>query len=332
MNTDSLPLVSVISLGGTIASIPSKHRGALPTLNAKELVEAIPNIDKIAHIEVTAFKQVPSSELTIEDIVQLVQEVDKKVNQGAVGVVITQGTDTLEETSFVSDLIRTLGSPLVFTGAMRNPTLMGADGSANLLAAIQVAMSPACWELGTLVVLNDDIHAARFVHKTHTSNPATFVSFPGGPLGFLTEGRVRIFSQSIPQAPLPIGQGPIPKVGLLKIGIGGDDDLLALISELNYQGLVVESFGGGHVPMAMVEALTNLAISMPVVLSSRTGRGEILRSTYGFPGSEEDLLDRGLISSGWLDGLKSRILLSILLWGGAKQDEICNYFDNFGSR
>lgn len=332
MLRDELRRVSILSLGGTIASLPGDSGGAVPKLSGDDLVRAVPGLDQVARVDAASFRQIPSGELRIEDILELVNEADKKIAEGAAGVVVTQGTDSLEETSFVADLLRPLGAPLVFTGAMRNPGLAGPDGPANILSAVRVAADPSCAGMGTLVVLNDEIHSARFVHKTHTSNPATFESYPGGPLGFVTEDRVRIVTTPVNQEKFSIDEKSIPHVGLLKVGIGDDGRLLSLIGDAGFQGLVIEGFGGGHVTEAMVEELTRLEKTIPVVLASRAGRGEVLRNTYGFPGSEEDLIKRGLIPSGWLDGLKSRVLLSVLLAANKNKREIASIFDSFGSR
>jgi len=233
------------------------------------------------------------------------------------GVVITQGTDTIEETSFALDLLVRAPRPVVVTGAMRNPTLAGPDGPANLLAAVQVAAAPEAVGLGTLVVLNDEIHAARFVRKTHTSSPATFRSLTAGPLGWMAEGHPRIALRLPALEGIPAGVcGEVPAVALLKCALGDDCRLVAQMEKLGYAGLVFEGFGGGHVPAHVVPALEDLAARLPVVLASRTGGGEMLQETYGFPGSERDLLSRGLIPAGFLDGLKARILVSLLLASG----------------
>ena len=118
-------------------------------------------------------------------------------------------------------------------------------------------------------------------------------------------------------------------MALFTAALGDDGRLLGRVRELSYAGLVVEAFGGGHVPSVMVEELEALAGEMPVVLASRTGSGEVLRSTYGFPGSETDLLERGLIPAGMLDGPKARLLLSLLLRSGAEREEVREHFDSW---
>jgi L-asparaginase len=145
-----------------------------------------------ANIEAVSFRQVASSELTVSDVIDLAERISDAVADGATGTVITQGTNTIEETSFVLDLLWDREEPIVVTGAMRHPGLPGADGPANLLASAVVASSPLARNLGCVVVLNDEVHLPLFVRKTHTSNPATFRSPLTGPIGWIAENRLRI--------------------------------------------------------------------------------------------------------------------------------------------
>ncbi len=327
----SLPKVTVFSLGGTIAStndFAGGSAGVAPRLGARELVDAVPELREVAELEAVPFRQTASGDLTLPDLVSLAAETAKRFEAGVAGVVVTQGTDTIEETSFALDLLVRGPQPVVVTGAMRNPTLAGADGPANLLAAVRVAAFPQAAGLGTLVVLNDEIHAARFVRKTHTFSSSTFRSPSAGPLGWVVEGRPRVAFRVPELAGKPTGVGAeIPAVALLKCVLGDDSRLVEQVAALGYAGLVVEALGGGHVPARMVPALERLAGRLPVVLASRTGGGELLRETYGFPGSERDLLARGLVPAGFLDGPKARVLLSLLLATGAGTDEVRTAFE-----
>lgn len=325
-----LPKVAVLSLGGTISSTDSSGSGIKPTLTGEALVEDVPEIAKVAEVSATSFRQVPGSELTLDDLIELSREIEPRIDEGAAGVVITQGTDSIEETSFVFDLLVDRDNPVVVTGAMRNPTLPGADGPANLLASVQVAVSETTRGLGAVVVLNDEIHAARFLQKTHTSNPATFRSSLVGPIGWISEGNVRISTRPVDghHIALPPETRDHP-IALYTVGLGDDGRLLQAIGDSGYEGLVIEALGGGHVPSVMAEPLESLSSKMPVVLASRTGGGEVLKDTYGFTGSETDLLGRGLIGAGMLDGPKARLYLSLLLRSGAEIQEIARAFDRF---
>lgn len=323
-----LPRVTVFSLGGTISSTNSGGTGVAPTLTGEALVADVPQIAEVAEVSAVSFRQAASGELTVQDLVELSSEIERSADEGSNGVVVTQGTDTIEETSFVLDLLVDREIPVVVTGAMRNPTLPGADGPANLLAAIRVAAGQVARGIGTMVVFNDNIHAARFVRKTHTSSPATFSSAPVGPVGWISEDIPRVVLRPDPRRKIRLPDEPHGRsVAMLTITLGDDGRLLKTIEQNGYDGLVIEAMGGGHVPSVMVDALTDLSKRMPVILASRTGTGEVLRSTYGFPGSEIDLIEGGLIPAGSLDGLKSRLLLTLLLQSGATQDEISQIFE-----
>jgi len=329
----ALPEVAVLSLGGTISSTQTKGgSGVAPTLTGEALVEDVPEIAEVAEVSAESFRQVPGSELTLEDLIELATEIEGRIDEGATGVVVTQGTDTIEETSFVLDLLVDRDAPVVVTGAMRNPTLPGAEGPANLLASVRVATGEAARGLGAVVVLNDEIHAARFVQKTHTSNPATFRSPLAGPVGYVFEDNVRIVTRPVGRRHIELPEETRDHpVALYTVGLGDDGRLLEQIERLGYEGLVIEAFGVGHVPSVMAEPLESLANEMPVVLASRTGRGEVHRETYGFTGSESDLLKRGLINAGMLDGPKARLFLSLLLRSGASKEEVAREFSRWSA-
>jgi L-asparaginase len=324
----ALPKVAVLSLGGTISSTQTEGgSGVAPSLTSEALVEDVPEISEVAEVSAESFRQVPGSELTLEDLIELATEIEGRIDEGATGVVVTQGTDTIEETCFVLDLLVDRDAPVVVTGAMRNPTLPGAEGPANLLASVRVATGEPARGLGTMVVLNDEIHAARFVQKTHTSNPATFRSPLAGPVGYVFEDNVRIVTRPVGRRHIELPEETRDRpVALYTVGLGDDGRLLEQIGRLGYEGLVIEAFGVGHVPSVMAKPLESLANEIPVVLASRTGSGEVHRETYGFAGSESDLLDRGLINAGMLDGPKARLFLSLLLRSGASKEEVAGEF------
>lgn len=323
------PKITVISLGGTIAMSRDGNGGVTPTLDGEALVASVPGVAEVAELTTVSFRRLGSAHLSLEDVIALSSEVARHIEGGAEGIAITQGTDTLEEVAFALDLLLAGKVPVVVTGAMRNPTLLGADGPANLLSAVRVAASPHARSLGVLVVFNDEIHAARYVQKTHTTSTAAFRSPLSGPLGWIVEGRVRIANCPSPRPHLGWQAGsmlPIVPVALLKASLGDDGRLIDLVRQAGYAGLVFEAFGVGHVHVPVAYRLKELAAVMPVVLASRTGSGETLRHTYDFRGSERDLLSSGLIGAGPLDGPKARILLSLLLSMGATREQIAGVF------
>lgn len=305
--------VHVLSTGGTITML-GDGEGVRPTLTADALVAAVPTLADVADVTAETVSTVPGASLRPEDVLGVVAHAERAVLGGADGVVVVQGTDTLEETSFLADLVWDPAVPLVFTGAMRHPAQPGADGPANLLDAVTAAGSPHLAGAGVVVALGGDLHAARVVRKTDTASPAAFVSVGSGPLARVVEGRVRVGHRlgTPPRLPRPDAT-PLPPVALHRVTLGDDGRELALLADLGRAGVVIEGLGGGHVPAWLVEPLADLAAAMPVVLVTRTGGGPVLRDTYGFDGSERDLLARGLLHGGELDGPKARLLLTVAL-------------------
>jgi L-asparaginase len=305
----------LFALGGTIA-MAAGAAGAVPSLKAEQLLAAVPDLAALdVSLRVIDFRNRPGASLTIDDLTELAAAVRRHFDAGGAGAVITQGTDTIEETAYLLDLLHDGPEPIVVTGAMRNPALAGPDGPANLLAALQVAASPRAAGLGCLVVFADEIHAAARVRKTHATSPATFASPNGGPLGYIIEGTPRVINRPVRRFAVARPMHRQPRVGLYTATLGDDGMLLDKLSAY-LDGLVIGAFGAGHVPDSWISTLTNLAERMPVVLSSRTGAGPVLSATYGFAGSERDLLGRGLVHAGLLDPYKSRMLLHCLLAAG----------------
>ncbi|SCL28239.1 L-asparaginase [Micromonospora pallida] len=329
--TIATPRVVVFGLGGTIAMTSGTGEGVSPTLSARDLLDAVPGLASAGiEIEVVDFRRRPGASLTFADVVALATAATRELAAGASGVVVTQGTDTIEETAYLLDLLHHRPEPLVVTGAMRNPTMAGADGPANLLAAIQVAASPAARDQGCLVVFADEVHSARWVAKTHSTSGATFRSLDTGPIGYVLEGAVRLLTRVPHRLAIPAPHpGTRVNVGLYPVTLDDDPSLLDAMG-LHCDGLVVGGFGVGHVPEPLVDTLTALAGRIPVVLASRTPAGPTLTRTYGFPGSERDLLTRGLIPAGWLHPYKARILLRALLAAQAKPTDIATAFSVAG--
>lgn len=315
--------VAVLGLGGTIAMAATPDGGVVPALSAADLLAAVPGLSEVSvDLEMIDVRRLPGASLDFADLDALRQDIGLCFDDGADGVVVTQGTDTIEETAYTLDLLHRTEQPVVITGAMRNPTLAGADGPANLLAAISAAASPALRGLGCLVAFADEIHAAARVRKTHATSPATFVSPNTGPLGYLVEGQPTILVRPTARYTLPEPANALDcRVGLHTVTLGDDGAMLRGAAE-HLDGLVVAGFGVGHVPERLVPILEHLAATMPVVLASRTGAGPALRNTYAFPGSEVDLQQCGLICAGLLDPYKARIMLRTLLQAGCDQPRL----------
>lgn len=311
------PRVEIIALGGTIASrTRSDAEGVFPDLGAQDLVQTVPAIAGLAEIGARSFANLPSVEIDLPMLQRVTALIADLEAGGASGVVITQGTDTIEETAYALDLLHAGRCAVVVTGAMRNPALPGADGPANLYAAVACAASPALREAGTFVVLNDIIHAAAWVRKTDTSALGAFSS--PAPVGWLAEGQPRLHARPLRRRSIAVPPGAaVPLVPILKPGLGEPAGLVEAALGLGAQGIVVELSGGGHASAAWADALGQAAKRLPIVFASRTRGGRVLNRTYGQPGAEIDLLRRGLIPAGDLDALKARVLLQLLIMANA---------------
>jgi L-asparaginase len=323
------PAISVFALGGTIASAAQTGKeGARVSLTGKDLLAAVPGLDSIANLTVQSFRQVPSGDLTMQDALELVAAIQLEIVRGAQGIVVTQGTDTLEEMAFVLDLLLPSELPIVLTGAMRNSSLPGSDGPANILGAVRVAASAEAHGYGALVVFNDEIHAARFVRKRHTTSTATFGSPLTGPVGYVIEGRVRMLLRLPGRMLIELAPQPEPaRVALIPIVFDDDGSLLSDAATAPYQGAVVAAFGAGHVPARLAPMLKHLNERVPVVVASRTFAGDLLHQTYAYPGGEMDLLSRRLIFADAYDAVHARVLLQLLLMAGASRTTIAKAFD-----
>jgi L-asparaginase len=313
------PEVAVGSLGGTITmTAPAAGGGVQPALTAADLTDAVPGLAEVAGIAAATLQTVPGAWLTPADVVAAADWAGAQVAAGAAGVVLVQGTDTIEETAYLLDLLWDRPEPVVVTGAMRHPSSPGADGPANLLAAVRVAADPGARDRGVLVVFADEVHAAGRVRKTDSTALQAFTSGAFGPLGRVHEQTVTFAGRTArwPALPRP-DEGRDPRVALLETSLGDRGELLALVAEAGWDGVVLAAFGAGHVSAAAAEVVGAVAGRRPVVLATRTGGGPVLHGTYGFVGSEQDLLGRGVLPAGWLDPRKARLLVWTLLAGGA---------------
>ncbi|QUD89432.1 asparaginase [Phenylobacterium montanum] len=314
------PRIALLTTGGTIAMTAQGGRGGQLALDGAALSASVPGIETLAEIEVRPVLAKPSASFTLSDLGRIAAAAQEAAEMFD-GVVITHGTDTLEETAFALALLTRAEAPIVMTSAMRRPDQLGADGPANLAAAIRVAASAKARGLGLLVVSDDEIHVGALVRKTHSFRPHAFSSAPFGPIGWVAEGRVRIALKPAFDLPHLAYPGGEPVVPIVEAGPGLEPKVVEALAPA-CDGLVVALPGAGHVAAAAVAPLAALAAERPVVFASRTGAGETLQNSYGFGGGEIELLAKGLIGAGPLDARKARVLLQLLLAEGAGVERV----------
>jgi L-asparaginase len=323
------PNIAVGALGGTICmTADDAGAGALPRLSAEQLVAAVPGLADIAQIRAETLLQLASPSLNFAHVFDSLAWAERMVAAGADGVVLTQGTDTLEETAFLLDLLWTHPQPLVVTGAMRTPLVAGADGPANILAAVACAAHASSRERGVAVVMNDTIHEARWVRKANSMSVETFESPVMGPAGMVLEGMPQYFRPPSKRYRQRFAKPDLSvRVALVETCLGEAGAMLDAVAQAGYRGIVIAGYGVGHVSQDEAKRIEALAPRLPIVIASRTGSGSTAARTYGFPGSEIDLARRGALFSGWLGPRKARLLLWLLLATGAPRSVCATAFE-----
>lgn len=312
--------VVVLSTGGTIGMrYDPTAGGAMPLLGAEELLTSLPS--EVAAVQVEELVRLPSSHFRLDTLWTIRERVAELLEREEVaGVVITHGTDTMEETAYLLDLTIPLAKPVVLTGAMRVVSDVAYDGYANLANSIRVALTPGAERLGVVVMLGDEIHAAPYVTKMHALSCRAFASPGRGPVGRLRGGAVVIGSR-IEQRVLP-WHGLEQNVSLLKLGVGMEADLLEAALALGTRGVVIEALGGGRVPPWWLSAIHDVrAQGVPVVIASRCPSGDTWDS-YGYAGAHRTLADLGCLFAGGVNGQKARIKLMVVLAAAQRQDEV----------
>ncbi|GER00275.1 L-asparaginase [Iodidimonas gelatinilytica] len=306
------PRIALFTLGGTIAMTVGTNGGVVPALSGDDLIAAVPNLDGIAAITVCELARLGSANIGYGHIRTLVKKIREAVADGANGIVVTQGTDTLAESAFVLSLLLDVDVPVIVTGAMRHPSLPSSDGPGNLLAAVQAASTPELASCGVLLCMNDELHAAYAAEKSDTASTAAFRSRNMGPVARLVEGRVMMLARPGRMPHISLETDRPPRVPLISASFD-DDGLLLDHLPADRAGVVIAAFGGGHLSEKMADRAAILAATCPVVLASQAGGGRILQSTYGYQGAEIDLIGRGLIPAGAFSPEKSQILLTLLI-------------------
>lgn len=301
--------VTILSLGGTILSRSgSSDPVPLASLQAD-------GMEAVSFVQVA---QLGSNALGFSDIRALAADIvsrhEKDPDQA---FVLVQGTDTLEETSFLLDLLLPRAIPLVVTGAMRTADALGADGPANLADSIVAARAIAGRPDGVVICMASELHCAALVRKTDAMRPGAFTSPGYGPLGYVAEGRCRLLLRAAAwPGPYSVTDGPRPLVGLLVLALDTSPAEVEALLAAPLDGLVVAGLGAGTTPPALDPLLAAAAQRIPVIMATRSGQGEVAAGTYVGAGTTHNLLTQGVMAGGFLDPRKARILLTVLLWAG----------------
>jgi len=321
-------MIGLLFTGGTISMrLDPVTGGAVPALSAQEIVAQVPGIRSVDAIEVEDFSRLPGPHVTPDQMWRLARRAASWLERPDIdGLVITHGTDTIEETAYLLDLVLTSDKPVVLVGAMRTISDPSWDGPGNLIAAARVAAAPASRGSGVLVVMDEQILAAREERKMHTESSGSFGTPEFGPLGVVDDGVV-IFRR----APLPKPGWSDPQaesglrvsrldtnVELIQAYTGMHDRVVRRVFADGVRGLAVIGFGRGNVPPVIVPALAEAIQDGAIVtISSRCIAGRV-RPRYGYDGGGLRLAEIGAVLAGDLSGAKARLLQMVAL--GLTQD------------
>ena len=306
--------ILIVFTGGTFSmKIDEQTGGAVPRYSGEELMEKIPQANELAKITCYDFGKYPGPHMTPDLMLQLSKKIRELISANKYsGVIVTHGTDTLEETAYLLDLTIKTSIPIVVIGSMKNSSEPDWDGPANLLNAVHVCLNPNSRDLGVLVCLDGEINAASEVTKIFTEQIDSFRSLDFGALGFVQNGRV-IFNRLPRKLETIETEKIIPDVDLLTVYAGMNEKFFKFSADTNVKGLVVEALGVGNVPPPTFEGIKYaIEKGIPVVLVSRCPAGETL-DIYGYPGAGKWLHQIGVVFAEYLNGQKARIKLMLAL-------------------
>lgn len=286
--------VVVISTGGTIASTDEAGDGASPSLSGADLVASVPGLNEVTDVILDDFANIPSPHFTIGQMHELSEHIATYDSDPDIsGIVVTHGTDILEETAYFVDRTYDGATPVVFTGAMRNPSVASPDGPANLLTAVLTAADEGSSGLGVLVAFNDRIHASRHVTKVHSMNLDTFQSPEFGPLATRDEGRIQWHTTVERTRAVEIRPARLTN-DVAAVFVTADMHPGRIPRSSECRAVVLAATGAGHIPPGIIDPLEQLAeADVPLVATTRCPAGRLARRTYDFYGSEATLRDMG---------------------------------------
>jgi L-asparaginase len=319
--------VALIGTGGTIAE--AFYKGKPTMLTARELVESVPSIASIATVVPVDAVVLPSPAIDFQTLLDLSKKIDQVITtERPDGIVVTSGTDTLEENAYFLDLALNTELPLVITGAMRSRLGTNSDSEFNLHNAFVAASSDCLRDAGAVVAMNGELHQARYVMKTHTSSVSSFQSPGYGPLGAILENRVKLYAKP-PMREYIRPSGVAPRVDLFKVCSGMDGSLIEAAIKLGAKGMVVEGFGPGDLTPGAASGIKNaLMQGVTVVIVSRTLSGLLYEASLDFEGSLGSMRRLGAIGGSATTGLKARVKLMVALSAGMNPKAIRDAFEN----
>jgi L-asparaginase len=320
--------IAVIFNGGTISmKVDAKLKAAVPKLTGEEIMSMVTGIERFAKIESFTFSNLPGPHMTPKIMMELSYFIKKIINRDDIdGVVVTHGTDSLEETAYLLDLTIETDKPIVVTGSMRSGSELGYDGPSNLSASICTAISNASRKRGVLVCFNDELNSANEVTKANSMNLNAFKSPDFGPIGIVDNNKV-IFYREIARTKHIATDRIESEVTLIKTAAGMDSRLIDFCIESNQKGIVIEGMGRGNIPPLMIEGIKKaIKKGIAIVLVSRCFQGRVLDS-YGYPGGGKELRNIGVIFGDNLPGQKARIKLMLALGKTNNLHEIKNIFE-----
>lgn len=305
--------IVVILTGGTISMYEDENSKSVKPSVSNPLLNKADKMERMADIIFEAPFNLPSPHITPTEMLKIKEIIKSYIDKGGIdGFVITHGTDTLEETAYFLNLTIQTDIPIIMTGAMRSTNEIGTDGYYNFLTSIRTALHEDAKGKGVLVVLNDEIHTAKNVTKTHTSNLSTFQSPQYGPIGIITKKDIVFHHLPKLESKLPIHK-LTKHVELVKAYAGMDSSLFYSLSQMNIDGLVIEALGQGNLPpMCLPGIQALLDKNIPIVLVSRCFNG-VVEDIYDYEGGGVQLKKMGIIFSNGLNGQKARIKLQVTL-------------------
>lgn len=306
--------VVMLSTGGTIASKKNPETGLLTAgvMSGEELSKNC-NLPSHINVKVISVFQIPSNHMTFKHLIILKEKIEEVFEDESIdGIVVTHGTDTLEETSYFLDLVISDERPVVITGSQRGPEITGTDAFINLRQSLLLTSSSECYDLGPVVLFNERIFSARYIKKKHASNIDGFISFGFGYLGIIDQETIFIFQKPVKKEKYILKKS-LPCIEIIKTSLGSDGKFIDCARENNVEGIIIEAPGRGHPPPAILDSVKRaIEKGIYVLLTTSAEEGEV-KLVYDFPGSAWSLQNLGVLLAGDYDSKKAKIKLAVMI-------------------